>query len=166
MPRFQGGYRVCEMPITYYGRSYKRARRSLARGVDRAVDAGPLPLHGLADAHVPIPRDGATRTLRRQRRKSRILAVGIWSTVASSRSPRHRRDDWPDPVSARTKPRLLRSRSSAALLDLLLSETALVRIRAFADDFSRPVARLWPLDLRTALAVAAAAAVLWIAGGW
>ena len=109
--------------------------------------------------------DGLTRTLRRQRRKSRILAVGILVYVAVIAITggidvmigpirfRSHETDW-----------LLQLAFVAALLDLLLSETALVRIRAFADDFRAQVARLWPLVLRTALAVVAAAAVLWIAG--
>jgi hypothetical protein len=109
--------------------------------------------------------DGLTRTLRRQRRKSRILAVGILVYVAVIAITggidvmigpirfRSHETDW-----------LLQLAFVAALVDLLLSETALVRIRAFADDFRAKVARLWPLVLRTALAVAAGAAVLWIAG--
>src|SRR5688572_6286654 len=109
--------------------------------------------------------DGLTRTLRRQRRKSRILAVGILVYVAVIAITggidvmigpirfRSHETDW-----------LLQLAFVAALVDLLLSETALVRIRAFADDFRAQVARLWPLVLRTALAVAAGAAVLWIAG--
>jgi hypothetical protein len=105
------------------------------------------------------------RTLRRHRRKTRILAVGIlvYVTVIGIVGGidvmigpirfRSHETDW-----------LLQLAVVAALLDLLLSETAVERIQAFVQRSRADAARLRSIAVRAAVVVVAAGVGMWIAG--
>ncbi len=117
---------------------------------------------------MPSLRDRAralTGTLRRHRRKSRILALGILVYVAIIAiiggidvmiGPvrfRSNETDW-----------LLQLAVLAALVDLMLSETAAPRIIGFLESLSQDLQRVLPALGRTALIIAAAMAGLWLIG--
>jgi hypothetical protein len=109
--------------------------------------------------------EALVHTLRRHRRKSRILALGILVYVAVIATVGGV-DVMIGPVRFRSNDTdwLLRLAFVAAVLDLALSETAFARILGFFRKLRADALRVRPLAIRTAIVIAAAAVLLWVAG--